>query len=410
MVTSFGEIVDLAAFATVGPYPVLASNVVIIIGRNIILKRSDPARNIFNLGQLTLACLAGYFILKMIQVSSTVTFSWISLLAIICAWFTYSSITTGLVSLVISTHTNSLFHSVWIQNYSREFIVSLASAPLALVMAVLYLDYGSLSVLLLAVPLVGLSTLVGFWMERARLQARVERESQLAEMGKATATVLHELSRPINRIIMTSDFAISGGMSETAALENILSDAKDANQLSERLVGVIKVKVKRSAITVEELIAKLCNRLESEGITFTVSGLKKCARLVGNWDGDLIITALLNLVKNAWESQNSQGPLPEMRIERDSEPSGSSVYSKGQICSFIVSDHGPGLPPGVHTDIFEALYSTKEAGFGIGLFIANQIAMAHSGQLRARNAEFKGAVFTLDLPLTDNVKIERDKR
>jgi len=313
------------------------------------------------------------------------------------------------VSLAISLNRRSSFQTVWIQNYVKEFVVSLSSAPIALVMAILYLEYGSLSVLLLAAPLVGLSILVGFWMERVRLQEMMERESHLAEMGKATATVLHELSRPLNRIIMTSDYAISGGMSEITALENILSEAKNAHRLSERLFDVMKVEVNRSAITVEELVAKLFSQLESEGIPFTVRGLEEYGRFVGDWDGDLVIVALLNLAKNAWESQNSQGLVPEMRIERDFGPSASSIHSRSPICSFIVSDHGPGLPPNVDSDIFEALYSTKEAGFGVGLFLANQIALAHGGQLRAHNVELKGAVFTLDLPLTRHIKAERDE-
>jgi len=409
VLTSLGEIVDLAAFATVGPYPVLVSNIGGVIGRAIILGRSDPVRNIYNLSQWNIACLIAYFVFNAIQSTSVVTFSWISFRAILCAWFVYSIISTGLVSLAIACSNNSSFKSVWSHNYSKEFLVSLASVPLALVMAILYTEYGTFSVLLLAAPLIGLITLVGLWMERTRWQARVERESQLAEMGKATASLLHELSRPLSRIIMTSDFAIDGGVSKKKALETILSEARDAHYLSEKLVGVMKVKINRTEVTISELVRKLKNELEAEQIPLGVRGLDEFADIIGYWDKDLILTALQNLVKNAWESQSLQGPSPELIINCNSIFSESTSYQHNKICRFLVADRGPGLPNGLDSDIFEALYSTKESGFGIGLFLANQIALAHGGKLEASNAQITGAIFALELPLADRRK-ERSAR
>ncbi len=120
VVTSLGEIVDLAAFATVGPYPVLIANIGGIIGRVVILGRSDSIRNIFNLCQWNLACLVAFFVLNAFQSNISVTFSLISFLAILSAWFVYSLMTTGLVSLAVAYNTNSAFRLVWRTNYLRE--------------------------------------------------------------------------------------------------------------------------------------------------------------------------------------------------------------------------------------------------------------------------------------------------
>lgn len=403
VVTSLGEIVDLAAFATVGPYPVLIANIGGIIGRVIILGRSDSIRNIFNLCQWNLACLVAFFVLSAFQSKISVTFSLISFLAILSAWFVYSLMTTGFVSLAVAYNTNTAFRLVWRTNYLREVLISLASVPLAFIMAILFLNYGEISVLLLAIPLIGLTTLTGLWMERNRWQAKMERESQLAEMGKATASLLHELSRPLNRIVMISDHAIKGGANHKETLKQVLIEVRTASQLSEKLIGIMKIKLNRETIEISDLIQQLNQDLLLEQLIINVRDMNNTIGMYGNWDNELIIIALKNLIKNAWESQNSEGPFPELKVEIKSMLA-QSVFQQAQYCQFSVRDYGPGLPMGFDSEIFEALYSTKESGFGIGLFLTNQIAKAHGGKLEAKNLEGKGSVFVLELPLVEITK------
>ena len=64
-----------------------------------------------------------------------------------------------------------------------------------------------------------------------------------------------------------------------------------------------------------------------------------------------------------------------------------------------VQDTGPGIPPAELGEIFDPYFTTKPEGNGLGLWIAQQIAVAHGGDLRAENAPGGGAVFVLTLPL-----------
>jgi signal transduction histidine kinase len=64
-----------------------------------------------------------------------------------------------------------------------------------------------------------------------------------------------------------------------------------------------------------------------------------------------------------------------------------------------VADTGPGIDPGKQLAIFEPFFTTKPEGSGLGLWIVQQIAMAHGGSVAAANPGSGGALFTLHLPL-----------
>jgi two-component system sensor histidine kinase HydH len=80
-----------------------------------------------------------------------------------------------------------------------------------------------------------------------------------------------------------------------------------------------------------------------------------------------------------------------------------SVARTGENLLVRVQDTGPGIPPGELGEIFDPYFTTKPEGNGLGLWIAQQIAVAHGGDLHAENAPGGGAVFVLTLPLKRKV-------
>ena len=100
--------------------------------------------------------------------------------------------------------------------------------------------------------------------------------------------------------------------------------------------------------------------------------------------------ALLNLLINALQAAERGG-----RVEVGAARSGSD-----ESITLSVRDTGPGIPPERLAAIFDPYFTTKTEGSGLGLWIAQQIAVAHGGRVQARNAPGGGAVFTLFLPLT----------
>jgi signal transduction histidine kinase len=97
---------------------------------------------------------------------------------------------------------------------------------------------------------------------------------------------------------------------------------------------------------------------------------------------------LLNLVINAIQAVNQEGRV--------------TVYAEkfGDMLLLTVQDTGPGIPPEKLGDIFDPYFTTKPEGSGLGLWIAEQIAVAHGGDICAENAPGTGAIFTLTLPYT----------
>ena len=100
-------------------------------------------------------------------------------------------------------------------------------------------------------------------------------------------------------------------------------------------------------------------------------------------DPILIGQVLLNLIRNAAESiEAAQRPPDERRITLLA----SLILIEDQSAvQFAVEDTGCGLPPGVQERLYEAFFSTKREGMGIGLNLCRSIIEAHQGRLRAVN-------------------------
>jgi signal transduction histidine kinase len=100
-------------------------------------------------------------------------------------------------------------------------------------------------------------------------------------------------------------------------------------------------------------------------------------------DPILIEQVLVNLMKNAAESiDNSQRPSAQRQVELRV----SQRQEEGQnVVEFAVSDSGPGLAPEVMDHLFEAFFSTKSEGMGIGLNLCRSIVESHQGRMRAEN-------------------------
>jgi signal transduction histidine kinase len=105
-------------------------------------------------------------------------------------------------------------------------------------------------------------------------------------------------------------------------------------------------------------------------------------------DASQLTQALVNLVINALQAVGQHGRV---------EVSVSAPAALGDVI-IEVRDTGPGIPPDGLSAVFEPYYTTKPEGSGLGLWIAQQVATAHGGSLRAANTPGAGAVFTLRLP------------
>jgi signal transduction histidine kinase len=100
---------------------------------------------------------------------------------------------------------------------------------------------------------------------------------------------------------------------------------------------------------------------------------------------------VLNLIMNAAEAMDS-GPAGarHLHVESGKDEVGNVVVAIG--------DSGPGFPPGDTERIFDAFFSTKTGGLGMGLSIGRSIVDAHGGRLWADSGEGSGATFRFTIP------------
>jgi two-component system sensor histidine kinase HydH len=141
-------------------------------------------------------------------------------------------------------------------------------------------------------------------------------------------------------------------------------------------------------VEIGSVIRHVCELLEPEAATRGIRILTPPSKSLPalKADADQLIQALLNLVINALQAVEQNGTV-EVRAQAAEE------------CLIIeVCDSGPGIPPERLSAIFDPYYTTKSDGTGIGLWIAQQIIIAHAGTIEAANAPAGGALFTVRLP------------
>jgi hypothetical protein len=126
-------------------------------------------------------------------------------------------------------------------------------------------------------------------------------------------------------------------------------------------------------------------------------------------DPILIEQVLMNLLKNAAEAIDSaQLPAARRNIELRVVP--RHTADEGGVIEFSVTDSGPGLKDEVIERLYEAFFSTKAEGLGIGLSLCRSIIESHRGRMRAQNLYNGGAVsgcrFAFTLPVDVPVRAE----
>ena len=148
--------------------------------------------------------------------------------------------------------------------------------------------------------------------------------------------------------------------------------------------SVLNLQTFRLTEVIDDVVGLMRAEAETRGILLEVThgqGLPPVRA-----DRGQLVQALLNVLINALQAIDRNG-----RIEIHSAEAGSGLIEIG------IRDTGPGVPADLKGAIFEPYFSTKRDGSGIGLWIAQQIALAHGGDIEVGDVPNGGAVFTFRL-------------
>ena len=235
--------------------------------------------------------------------------------------------------------------------------------------------------------------------------ARTElaRVSRLTTLGELTTSIAHEVSQPLGAMVASAGAgarwlgADPPALTEArAALDNIVADGKRAREVIARIRGLTRRQAPRKERLdinheIAEVHALTEHELRSHAIVLRTDLYRALPRIVG--DRVQLQQVLLNLIVNAIEAMSTVHDRPrELTIVSRQDDSDAVLVE--------VRDSGTGLDPQRAEHVFEAFYTTKEEGIGIGLSISRSIVEAHGGRLWAAPNEPHGAVFRFSLPVT----------
>ena len=236
--------------------------------------------------------------------------------------------------------------------------------------------------------------------------------SRLITMGEMASSVAHELNQPLTAIANYCNGMISrvrgdsiGRDDLVSALEKTSRQAERAGQIIQRIRAFVRKSVpqRQSAQArqiVDDALELASIELRRRNVTIHSYVAQRLPELMV--DPILIEQVLLNLVRNAAEAiDTAQMPASRRFIELRVVP--RHTTEEGAIVEFSVTDTGPGLPDEVIGRLYEAFFSTKAEGLGIGLSLCRSIVESHRGRIRAQNlyngTAVSGCRFAFSLPV-----------
>ena len=250
---------------------------------------------------------------------------------------------------------------------------------------------------------------------------RAQSSSRLITMGEMASSVAHELNQPLTAINnycngMLSRLKASNLKPEDlhAALEKTAHQAQRAGQIIQRIKSFVKrSEPNRSHADIQTIVSEAVElagiELRRRQVQLTQIVPSDLPKL--HVDPILIEQVLINLMKNAAESVDAaKRPFGQRQVELRVRMRQEEDQS---VVEFTVSDSGLGLPPEVMAHLFEAFYSTKVEGMGIGLNLCRSIVESHQGRMRAENLynaqQITGCRFSFWLPVREtSVQLQAD--
>ena len=237
-----------------------------------------------------------------------------------------------------------------------------------------------------------------------------ENLEQFEELSKLTGQLAHEIKNPLSTIKINlrligeelSDL-VSGGSAEKfsekaerslgRALRKISVVEKEADRLEQILDSFLRyldrTELQLSNVNLNELISDMIDFYSPQAMSHSIMMRESLYKepLVCRVDADMIKQVILNLFINSQQAMPGGGELM-IRTTREDEDAVIQIYDTG---SGITSENLP--------HIFDAYYSSRPQGSGLGLPTAKKILQQHKGTIKAESEPGKGTVFTIKLPV-----------
>ena len=234
----------------------------------------------------------------------------------------------------------------------------------------------------------------------ARLE--LNHASRLALIGELVASIVHEVKQPLTSLAANADAGLlmldqAPSAERLANLREILADIRDQGLDTAAVIERLRMMARRQPFELEVLEVDEVMR----GLTILMAGEVKARRVrldleLGaeavkvKADRVCLRQVILNLLLNAMDAveQVDNGRFITARTRRT-----------GDMVEITVSDNGPGISPQHAAKVFDAFFTTKKTGVGLGLAVSRSLAQAQGGHLALVETTDRGATFSFTLPV-----------
>jgi signal transduction histidine kinase len=211
---------------------------------------------------------------------------------------------------------------------------------------------------------------------RRRLEDELRREDRLRAVGRTVAGFAHEIRNPLNGIRLSMQVLeqrLNGGTVQTQDLELVMGEVDRMDAL---LTDLLAFREKRSVDVSEQDVLPVVERCvelvqsPNAGSRIRVETFAEHSPLFVRIDSQRLTQATLNLLLNAVEAAGDNGDVVVRLLQN------------GENVEIEIQDSGPGLTLEQQQHIFEAFYTTKANGTGLGLAVSRQLVLEMGGDLR----------------------------
>jgi two-component system sensor kinase FixL len=226
--------------------------------------------------------------------------------------------------------------------------------------------------------------------DRVALEQRFAEQKSLAKLGEMAAVVAHEVKNPIAGIrgalqVITS--RMPAEQRDRAILVDIITRLDGLDRIVQDMLMFARPRALRQGpIDLGLLLRETATMIERDPHMLQLEiGVTGAADIIG--DREMLQVVFQNILMNAAQAMNGEG-----RID-------VAVTQSAGRCRVAVADRGPGMPDETREKAFDAFFTTKHRGTGLGLPIAKRVVQAHGGTIHIDVPPTGGTVISVDLPL-----------
>ncbi len=236
--------------------------------------------------------------------------------------------------------------------------------------------------------------------EALRLRDQLTRAARLTTLGELAAAIAHEVNQPLCAIVSNAETTqgyLTRGDANVAELQEVLHDIVADGRRASAVVRRIRTMLQEGPREVapfdlneaiREVALLIRHQLTRDSVALTLDLAADLPPVVG--DRVQVQQVILNLLLNAAEAVGG-GPSNRRQVSVTTARTGDAIAT-------AVRDFGPGISPDHLDQIFNAFFTTKPTGTGIGLSISRTIVEAHGGRIWAESTPGQGAALHFALP------------